>query len=102
MAGWANDGSAPKAVIVAGCCSNQISQTIAGATGTIALGTNQKTTNIESQTAAVDAAAVIANGGTAQDATNAANQQMKTDLNCGSNPGCDMNDKLRYEAAPPK
>lgn len=50
MAQWANDGSAPKAVILAGCCTNQVAQTIADTAGSATLGTNQRTINGENHT----------------------------------------------------
>jgi hypothetical protein len=101
MAQWANDGSAPKAVIMAGCCSNQAAQTITNTAGSETLGTNQRTMNDENQAGAVAATGVLANGGTIQDAAAAANQHIKTDGDCGLNPGCDTNEPARFEANPP-
>jgi hypothetical protein len=102
MAQWANDGSAPKAVILAGCCTNQVAQTITNTAGSETLGTNQRTINGENQPGAVAATGVLARGGTIQDAAAAANQHIKTDGNCGRNPGCDASQPARFEANPPR
>ena len=100
MAKWASDGSAPKAVIVASCCSNQIAGTINSATGSDTLGTSVRTVNTENQPGAVAAAGVVANGGTIDQAAAAANQYIKTNAGCGRNVGCDVNDPVRYEPNP--
>lgn len=102
MAQWANDGSAPKAVILAGCCTNQTAQTITNTAGSETLGTNHRTINGENQPGAVVATGVLARGGTIQDAATAANQHIKTDGGCGRNTGCDPNQPVRYEANPPQ
>jgi RHS repeat-associated protein len=100
MAKWANDGSAPRAVIVAACCSNQIAGTISSTAGSDTLGTSVRTVNGENQAGAVDAAATLANGGTIDEAAAAANQHMQTNAGCGRNPGCDVNAPVRYEPNP--
>jgi hypothetical protein len=102
MAQWANDGSAPKAVIVAGCCTNQVAQTITNVAGSETLGTDQRTINGENQPGAVAATGVLARGGTIQDAAAAANQHIKTDGRCGRNTGCDQKEPARFEANPPR
>ncbi|HKS23231.1 MAG TPA: RHS repeat-associated core domain-containing protein [Thermoanaerobaculia bacterium] len=70
LASWANDGSAPKAVIIAGCCSNQVADTVHAATGADAIGTDKRTINTENQPGAIVAAGAIALG---MDANTAAN-----------------------------
>jgi hypothetical protein len=101
MADWmTRDGSAPKAVIFASCCSNQLADTMAAA-GSIGIGTTKTTLNVENQPGAIEAAAVIANGGTPQEAAAAATRHLKWRGECSGNPNCDINAKPVFTASPP-
>jgi hypothetical protein len=100
LASWANDGSAPKAVIIAGCCSNQLAGAINETAGSDAIGTNKRTINTENQPGAIIAAGAIAQGMDADTAARMGSQPLKTDAGCHENPRCSETDRVSYEANP--